>query len=112
MQNDGEVPPVQERREQMGERLRTADQARDILSELERRLKKEGGPELKSLLSRLERLAQPLPEADRIRLFIESAAGSARVGRAGKAGTKVSRSRSPVEGKISKLRGILDYGVT
>lgn len=73
---------MQERREQMAERLRNAEQARDLLTELERRLKEEDGPELESLLSRLDQLAQPLPEADRIRWYIESAAGSARVGRA------------------------------
>jgi hypothetical protein len=103
---------VQERREQMTERLRNAEQARDLLTELERRLKEEDGPELESLLSQLDQLAQPLPEADRIRWYIESAAGSARVGRPGKAGTEVSRSRSAVEGEISTLRGTLDRGVT
>ncbi len=103
---------MQERREQMAERLRNAEQARDLLTELERRLKEEDGPELESLLSRLDQLAQPLPEADRIRWYIESAAGSARVGRPGKAGTEVSRSRSAVEGEISTLRGTLDRGVT
>ena len=70
---------MRERREQMAERLRTAEQARDLLSELERRLKHEDDPE--RLLSRLDQLARPLPEADRIRWFIESAAGSARAGR-------------------------------
>jgi hypothetical protein len=96
----------------MAERLRNAEQARDLLTELERRLKEEDGPELESLLSRLDQLAQPLPEADRIRWYIESAAGSARVGRPGKAGTEVSRSRSAVEGEISTLRGTFDRGVT
>ena len=103
---------MQERREQMTERLRNAEQARDLLTELERRLKEEDGPELESLLSQLDQLAQPLPEADRIRWYIESAAGSARVGRPGKAGTEVSRSRSAVEGEISTLRGTLNRGVT
>ena len=103
---------MQERREQMAERLRNAEQARDLLTELERRLKREDGPELESLLSQLDRLAQPLPEADRIRWFIESAAGSARAGRAGKSGTEVSRSRSAVEGEISTLRGTLDREAT
>jgi hypothetical protein len=102
---------MQERREQMVERLRNAEQARELLTELERRLKEEDGPELDSLLSRLDQLAQSLPEADRIRWYIESAAGSARVGRPGKAGTEVSRSRSAVEGEISTLRGTLDRGV-
>lgn len=103
---------MQERRGQMAERLRTAEQARDLLVELERRLKKEDGPELEGLLSQLDRLAQPLAEADRIRWFIESAAGSARARRPGKAGTEVSRSRSAIEGEISTLRGTLDHGVT
>ena len=103
---------MQERREQLAERLRNAEQARDLLTELERRLKEEDGPELESILSQLDQLAQPLPEADRIRWYIESAAGSARVGRPGKAGTEVSRSRSAVEGEISTLRGTLDRGVT
>ena len=78
---------MRERREQMAERLRTAEQARDLLSELERRLKHEDDAEPESLLSRLDQLARPLPEADRIRWFIESAAGSARAGRSGRAGT-------------------------
>ena len=103
---------MQERREQLAERLRNAEQARDLLTELERRLKEEDGPELESLLSQLDQLAQPLPEADRLRWYFESAAGSARVGRPGKAGTEVSRSRSAVEGEISTLRGTLDRGVT
>ena len=103
---------MQERREQVTEGLRNAEQARDLLTELERRLKEEDGPELESLLSRLDQLAQPLPEADRIRWYIESAAGSARVGRPGKAGTEVSRSRSAVEGEISTLCGTLDRAVT
>ena len=72
---------MQERREQMAERLRSAEQARDLLTKLERRLKKEDGPELERLLSQLDQSGQPLPEADRIRWFIESAAGSGRAGR-------------------------------
>ena len=96
----------------MAQRLRNAEQAQDLLTELERRLKKEDGPELERLLSRLDQLAQPLPEADRIRWFIESAAGSARARRPGKAGTEVSRSRSAVEGEISTLRGTLAREVT
>ncbi len=103
---------MQERREQMAKRLRTAEEARDLLSELERRLKREDGPELERLLSRLDQLAQPLPEADRIRWFVESAAGSARAGRPAKAGAEVSRSRSAIEGEISTLRGTLARGVT
>ena len=102
---------MQERHEQLAERLRNAERARNLLSDLERRLN-EDDPELEPLLSQLDQLAQPLPEADRIRWFIESAAGSARAGRPGKAGTEVSRSRSAVEGEISTLRGTLDRGVT
>jgi hypothetical protein len=103
---------MQERREQITERLRTAEQARNLLSELERRLKNEDGPELERLLSRLDQVARPLPESDRIRWFIESAAGSARANRSGKAGTEVSRSRSAIEGEISTLHGPLGRGVT
>ena len=103
---------VQERHEQLAERLRKAEQARALLKDLERRLKEDGRPDLERLLAQLDRLAGPLPETDRIRWFIESAVGSARMDRAGKAGTDVSRSRSAIEGEISTLRGTLDHGVT
>lgn len=53
-----------------------------------------------------------MPEADRIRWFIESAAESARAVRAGKAGAEVSRSRSAIEGEISTVRGTLEREVT
>ena len=53
-----------------------------------------------------------MPEADRIRWFIESAVGSARADRSVKAGSDVSRSRSAVEGEISTLQGTIDRGVT
>ena len=102
---------MEERRGQLVERLRKAEQARDLLRELERLLK-EDSPELERTLKQLDRLAQPLPEADRIRWFIESAVGSARADRAGKAGTDVSRSRSAIEGELSTLRGTIDHGVT
>lgn len=102
---------MEERREQLVERLRTAEQARDLLRELERLLKEEDSPELEGTLEQLEQLAQPLPEADRIRWFIESAVGSARVDRSAKAGTDVSRSRSAIEGELSTLRGTIDHGV-
>jgi hypothetical protein len=95
---------VQERREQMAERLRSAVQARDLPTELERRLKEEGGRDLEPPLSQLDQLAQDLPEADRIRWYIESAAGSARVGRPGKADTEVSRSRAALEGQMCRCR--------
>ena len=96
-----------ERREQLVERLRQAEQARDLLRELERLLKEEDDPELERTLERLDLLARSLPEADRIRWFIESAAGSARTDRSIKAGNDVSRSRSAVEGELSTLRGSL-----
>lgn len=103
---------MEERRGQLVERLRKAEQARDLLRELERLLKKEDSPELERTIEQLDRLAQPLPEADRIRWFIESAVGSARTDRAAKAGTDVSRSRSAIEGELSTLRGTIDHGVT
>ncbi len=103
---------MQERREDLAERLRNAEQARDLLAELERRLKDEDRPDLERTLAQLDRLAQALPEADRIRWFIESGTGSARARDARKAGTDVGRSRSAIEGEISTLRGTLDRGVT
>lgn len=103
---------MQERNEQLAERLRAAEQARELLEDLERRLKDEDDPELKRLLAQLDRLAQSLPETDRVRWFVESGAGSARARDARKAGTDVSRSRSAVEGEISTLRGTLRRGIT
>lgn len=103
---------MQEQNEQLAERLRTAEQARDLLVDLERRLKDEDDPELERLLTQLDRLAQSLPEADRVRWFVESGAGSARARQARKAGTDVSRSRSAIEGEISTLRGTLEHGIT
>jgi hypothetical protein len=69
----------------MTERLRNAEQAWGLPTELERRLKEEDDPELEPLLSQFDRQARPLPEADLIRGYIEAAAGSARVGRASRA---------------------------
>lgn len=109
---DGEAAAMEERREQLVERLRQAEQARDLLRELERLLKEEDNPQLERTLERLDRLAQSLPEADRLRWFMESAAGSARADRSAKAGTDVSRSRSAVEGELSTLRGTIDHGIT
>lgn len=103
---------MQEQNERLTERLRTAEQARDLLVDLERRLKDEDDPELERLLTQLDRLAQSLPEADRVRWFVESGAGSARARQARKAGTEVSRSRSAIEGEISTLRGTLERGIT
>jgi hypothetical protein len=103
---------MQERNEQLAERLRIAERARDLLVDLERRLKVEDSPEPERLLAQLDQLARSLPEADRIRWFVESAAGSARERDARKAGTGVSRSRSAIEGEISTLRGTLERGIT
>lgn len=103
---------MEDRRGQLVERLRQAEQARDLLRELERLLKEENNPELERTLERLDRLAQSLPEADRLRWFIESGVGSARSDRPAKAGTDVSRSRSAIEGELSTLRGTIDHGVT
>ena len=94
---------MQERREQLLEELRKAEQARDLLRELEQNLSKEKGPELAPHVRRLEQLAQSLPEAHIVRLVIESAAlGPSEVG-------NVSRARSAVEGEISTLQGALRY---
>ena len=52
---------MQERREQLLQELRTAEQARDLLSELERLLKEENHPEPERCLTQLKQLAQSLP---------------------------------------------------
>ena len=101
---------MQKRREQLTERLRNAERARNLLKELERDLKKKDEPDLERTCAQLDRLAGSLPEADRIRWFVESAAGSARARDRRKAGTDVSRSRSAVEGEVSTLRGTLGRG--
>ena len=49
--------------EQMIEELRKAEQATDLLTELERRLSA-GNTDLGSLLTQLEQLGRSLPEAD------------------------------------------------
>ena len=92
--------------EQMLEELGKAEQARDLLSELERRLSA-GNKDLENLLRQLEQLGQSLPESDPIRLLIEDAVGAARSGDSIKAGSDVSRSRSAIEGEISSLRGAI-----
>ena len=92
--------------EQMVEELRKAEQARDLLSEVERRLAG-GDSELEELLRQLEQLARSLPEPDPIRQLIESAVGAARTRSSIKAGSDVSRSRSSIEGEISTLRGAI-----
>jgi hypothetical protein len=88
--------------QQMLEELRKAEQARDLLSELERRLSA-GNTDLQNLLGQLEQLGQSLPQSDPIRLLIEDALGAARTGDSIKAGSDVSRSRSAIEGEISSL---------
>ena len=104
---------MQERREQLAERPRKAEQARDLLRDLKRNLKEAGRPGPERPLARLERLARPLPEADRIRRFIGSAVGSARAGNGRrKGGTDVSRPRPAIEGEIPTPRGTLDHVVT
>ena len=92
--------------EQMLEELRKAEQARDLMSELERRLSA-GNTDLENLLRQLEQLGQSLPQSDHIRLLIEDAVGAARTRDSIKAGSDVSRSRSAMEGEISSLRGAI-----
>ena len=102
---------MQNRHEQMVEELRKQERARDLLKELERRLKVEERPDLEQHLTQLDKLAESLPAADMApRLLIESAVASARTARSAKAGSDVSRSRSAIEGEISTLRGSLDRG--
>jgi hypothetical protein len=89
--------------EHLLEELRKAEQARDLLSEVERRLGA-GDTEVEGPLTQLEQLAQFYPEAHSIRFLIESAVGSARTRSSIKAGSDVSRSRSAIEGEISTLQ--------
>jgi len=63
---------------------------------------------IEGALGHLERLAGSLPEAHTVRLLAEEAVGSARARGAGYAGSAASRCRSKTEGRISRLRGILD----
>ena len=93
-------------REDLVQELRKAEQAHQLLSEVERRLGG-GNTELEELLRQLEQLGRTLPEEDSIRLLIESAVGSARTRSSIKAGSEVSRSRSTIEGEISSLRGTI-----
>ena len=90
---------MQGRREQIIEELRKQEQARNLLRELERRLKEEERPELEEHLARLERLGESLPEGHMARLLIESAVGSARARDASKSGSDVSRCRPAIEGE-------------
>jgi hypothetical protein len=89
----------------MLEELRKEERARDLLRELECRLKGEDRSELEDHLTQLERLAESWPEAHIVRLRIERAVGSVRTRDAIRAGSDVSRSRSAIEGEIMTLRG-------
>jgi hypothetical protein len=93
---------MQELREQRLQELRKAAQARELLSELECLLKEENHPDLGRCLRQLKQLAQSLPEGHIVRLLIESAIRPERVG-------SVRRARSALEGKVSTLRGALNY---
>jgi hypothetical protein len=103
---DREVGDMSVPLEQMLEELGKAEQARDLISELERRLSA-GNADLENLLGQLEQLGQSLGESAPIRLLIEDALGAARTGDSIKAGSDVSRSRSAIEGEISSLRGAI-----
>ena len=103
---DREVEDMSVPLEQMLEELRKAEQARDLMSELERRLSA-GNTDLENLLGPLEQLEQSLPGSDPIRLLIEEAVGAARTRDSIKAGSDVSRSRSALEGEISSLQGAI-----
>jgi hypothetical protein len=94
-------------REQMVQELRKAEQARDLLSEVERRLAAGDQEGLERYLTQLEQVAQSYPENQTTRLLIESAVGSARTRRHGLSSSDVSRSRSSIEGEISTLGGAL-----
>jgi hypothetical protein len=94
-------------RDEMVKELRKAEQAHQLLSEVERRLAGENTG-VEELLSQLEQLERSLPEDDSIRLLIESAVGSARTRSSMKAGSEVARSRSVVGGEISRLRGTIE----
>ena len=93
---------MQERREQLLQELRKAEQARELLSELECLLMEENHPELGRNLTQLKQLAQSLPEGHSVRLLIESAIRPEMVG-------SVSRARSALEGEVRTLQGALHY---
>ena len=93
---------MQERREQLLQELRKAEQARDLLSELERLLKEENHSKPRRCVTQLKRLAQSLPEGHSVRLLIESAIRPEMVG-------SVSRARSALEGEVRTLQGALHY---
>jgi uncharacterized protein (UPF0216 family) len=96
---------LHEQREHLLEELRTAEQARDLLRELEPHLTDRKGTELQGHIRQLEQLARSLPEAHIVRLVIESALEPSNVG-------TVGRARSAIEGEISTLQGALRYGAT
>jgi hypothetical protein len=93
---------MHELREQLLQELRKAAQARELLRELECLLKEENHPELGRCLRQLKQLAQSLPEGHIVRRLIESAIRPEMVG-------SVRRARSALEGKVSTLRGALNY---
>src|SRR5918994_4988224 len=103
---DREVGDMSVPLQQMLEEPRKAEQARDLMSEVDRRLSA-GNTDLENLLRQLEQLGQSLPQSDHIRLLIEDAVGAARTRDSIKAGSDVSRSRSAIEGEISSLRGAI-----
>src|SRR5215212_311172 len=98
---------MQQRREQLLQELRTAEQALALLRRQERLLEQENlregnPPELRRYVTQLEQLAQSLPEGHRVRLVIESAIRPELIG-------SVSRARSALEGEVWTLRGALHY---
>jgi hypothetical protein len=95
-------------REELVEEIRTAERAWDLLAGLEQRLKGKDHSDLEEHLGRLDRLAESLPEAHPVRLLVEGAVNSARTRGAGYAGSAASRSRSKTEGRISRLKGIIE----
>ena len=92
----------------MVEELHKEEQARDLLREIERRLRGGDHPELEDHLTQLDRLVESWPEGHMPRLLIESAVGSARTQDSIRAGSDVSRSRSAIEGEIMTLRGAIE----
>jgi transposase len=97
-----QLTSLHELREQLLQELRKAAQARELLRELECLLTEENHPELGRCLRQLKQLAQSLPEGHIVRLLIESAIRPERMG-------SVGRARSALEGKVSTLRGVLNY---
>jgi hypothetical protein len=97
-----------ERREQLVEELRIAERARDLLAGLEQRLDDNDRSDLQEHLGRLDQLEESLPEGRIVRLLVEDATKQARTRGRGKAGSVASRCRSKSEGRISRLRGIIE----